>query len=505
MPTDRPNILFIIVDHQAYYGHSCPPGEFQLRLPVFDRFCQQGTCFDRAYSVSPVCTPARASMMSGVYPSTHRLCWNSESKVTTSNRLDFATGTQLYSHHLARAGYRNAYIGKWHVGHERLPMDYGIEGWSLLDYGDVYSSDAYLQYAQQRGLGVPRVNIEHYIGRPEWRGQTFELKNPSPWWKFMFGSGVLEGPAEAHEEMFTAHLCSEKIRELQAAGQPWSLVASFWGPHQPYYPSEPYASMIDPRSIPPYPSFDDDLAGRPFRHVIHREVMMGNVRRDSWPTWDIWQQVLARCYGQTLQTDAAVGQILDTLDQTGAADNTLVVWLADHGDALATHGGLFDKGPSFIEEVARVPLAVRWPGHLPAGQRTRRLVSNMDATATLLDAAGAPIPGDMHSRSLLPLCRDPRAAWPDQLVCEHSGHYDEDILLRMIVTDRYKYVAAVFDGDELYDLQDDPYEMRNLIDSPAHAATCRDLRDRLIQHIEETGDRLAGRRLLYALRRRQSQ
>jgi arylsulfatase A-like enzyme len=127
-------------------------------------------------------------------------------------------------------------------------------------------------------------------------------------------------------------------------------------------------------------------------------------------------------------------------------------------------------------------------------------VSNMDATATMLGAAGVTVPANMHSRSLLPLAGDPAgAAWPEQTVCEHHGHGD-DLLLRIVVTERYKYVAAIFDGDELYDLREDPHELHNLVNSPAHADVCREMRQRLIDHIEKTDDKPAKYRLLYVLR-----
>ncbi|MCC7145829.1 MAG: sulfatase-like hydrolase/transferase [Phycisphaeraceae bacterium] len=496
MSDQRPNILFIIADHQIAHGH-CRPGVFEFRLPVFEKFCAQGVNFERAYSVSPVSTPARASMMTGVYPSKHGLKWNSESKNVPGNRVEFAPGTELYSHHLARMGYRNAYVGKWHCGEQRLPVDYGIEGWSLTGYGAPYMSEAYAQYAKERGLGKATARIEQYINRPEWKGKTMELHHPV-FWQFMFGSGVMLGPPEGHEEFFVAEMASQKVREMSKQKQPWSLVASFWGPHQPYYPTEPYAGMIDPKSIPEYPSFNDDYRGKPFRQFIHRDLMMGKVRQDSWPTWDIWQQVLARCYEQTIQTDAAVGRLLQTLEEEGVAENTLVIWLADHGDTLGSHGGLFDKGSTFPEEAARVPMALRWPAGLKGGVKTSKLVSNMDATATMLAAAGAPIPEGMQSRSLLELARSPQTTqWPDQLVCEHHGHYTDDIMLRMVVTDQYKYVAAIFDDDELYDLKNDPYEMKNLVYEPAYAELAKEMRGRLIAQLE--GDWPA-HRLVHALK-----
>jgi len=124
----RPNILLVITDHHAWFDHT-RPGEFEFARPVFERFCGEGVRFDRAYSVCPLCTPARASLMTGVYPSAHKLVWNTEEMRThgQDSRGDFIEGTRLYNHWLAEAGYRNAYVGKWHCGHERLPVDCGME------------------------------------------------------------------------------------------------------------------------------------------------------------------------------------------------------------------------------------------------------------------------------------------------------------------------------------------------------------------------------------------
>lgn len=497
MAVNQPNILLIITDHHAWYDHN-RPGEFELRMPAFEEFCSQGLRFDRAYAVCPLCSPARASMMSGVYPSKHGLRWNTEATRSAENRSDFPEDQILYSHCLSHQGYRNAYVGKWHCGHERLPADYDMEGWSLPDYGNAYMSDAYREYAAKRGLGDARARIERNLNHPEWAGRTLTLHDESPW-RFMNGSGILEGPPEAHEEFFVAHLAVEKMRELTASGRPWSLVASFWGPHQPYYPTKPFAGMIKPETIPPYPSFDDGLEGKPFRHFVHRDLVH-QAPRKQWPEWADWQEVVARCYEQELQLDAAIGAILEALEDSGAAENTLVIWLADHGDALASHGGVWDKASTFTEEVARVPMAVRWPGVVQGGLTTERLVTNMDVTATMIEAAGGEIPETMQSRSLVPLLRDPDgAAWPDQVICEHNGHGGDAILQRIVVTDRYKYVAALCDGDELYDLGDDPHEITNLLHSGGHQDVCREMRQRLIDHVGRTDDRIARHRLLYWL------
>ena len=494
MAKAQPNIVFIIADHQAYYGHD-REGEYAYKWQNFERFAAEGVRFNRAYSVCPLCSPARSSMMTGLYPSSHGIIMNTE-VAEYGNQADLDSGQLLYSHFLSQAGYRNGYIGKWHCGRQRLPIDYGMEGWSLPDYGKIYMSEAYQNYAQERGFGDARAMIEHNINYPEWRGSEVVLHDPSPW-KFMNGSGILAGPADAHEEQFVAHLACEQLREFAKGDQPFSLVVSLWGPHQPYYPSAQYAEMVAPRAIPEYPSFRDDLAGRPLRHQFHREISHRSAA--SFPEWSTWQEILARCYAQGHQTDAAVGQVLDTLDELSLTENTIVVWLADHGDAVASHGGLWDKASTFIEEVARVPMAIRWPAAIAAGQQTDQLVSNMDATATLLDAAGLAVPDYMHSRSVLPLCQPADAVdWPDELVCEHMGH-GHLFPQRIILHDQYKYVFSIHDMNELYDLQADPFEMNNLVQDAQYTAVIADMRRRLAGHIEASSMRNQRMKRLFLL------
>ena len=169
MANTQPNIVFIITDHQAYYGHD-REGEYKYKWENFERFAAEGARFDRAYSVCPLCSPARSSMMTGVYPSSHGIIMNTETPVF-GNQADLDSGQLLYSHYLSQAGYRNGYVGKWHCGRQRLPIDYGIEGWSLPDYGKIYMSDAYTSYAEERGFGDARAQIEYNINYPEWRGR----------------------------------------------------------------------------------------------------------------------------------------------------------------------------------------------------------------------------------------------------------------------------------------------------------------------------------------------
>ena len=217
MPDAKPNIVFIIADHQAFYGHD-RAGEYEFKPPRYEQFASEGVRFDRAYSVCPLCSPARSSMMTGVYPSSHGIVMNTEAP-GPDNQPDLDSGQQLYSHYLSQAGYRNGYVGKWHCGRERLPIDYGIEGWSLPDYGKIYMSDAYKAYAEERGFGDARALIEYNINYPEWQGQEIILHDPSPW-KFMNGSGILAGPPEAHEEQFVATWLAKSYASLPRMTSP---------------------------------------------------------------------------------------------------------------------------------------------------------------------------------------------------------------------------------------------------------------------------------------------
>lgn len=472
-----PDVLFIITDHHAWYGHFVSPngrpgGIAPCRLPVWERFCNEGVLFSQAYTVCPLCTPARSSMMTGLAPIRHHLCSN-----TCLTKADFLPGTELYSHHLAKAGYRNAYVGKWHCGHSRLPIDYGIEGWSLPDYGVLYTSKLYRDYCAEHGLGDARALIERSIERPELTGAIHTLHNDSPWY-YMDGYGVLQGPRAGHEADFVATLGVERLHELTGRSQPFSLVTSFWAPHQPFYPSEPFAGMVDPPSIAEHPSFRDDLAGKPRRWFIHRDTHNAHPIE---PVWTAWQPALARCYEQCLQTDAAVGLVLDELERSGRAGNTIVVWCADHGDAIGGHGGLWDKDATMSEEVMRIPLAVRWPHGLQPGGVCPELVSNLDCPATILDAAGCSVPTSWQSRSLLPVARGEERR--RTMVCEHHGHHTP-AELRMLRMGNWKYVAALYDGGEFYDLTNDPWELHNRIDDPACAGIRAECQAQIRAHLD---------------------
>ncbi|MCX7015418.1 MAG: sulfatase-like hydrolase/transferase, partial [Candidatus Sumerlaeota bacterium] len=182
---------------------------------------------------------------------------------------------------------------------------------------------------------------------------------------------------------------------------------------------------------------------------------------------------------------------LDALEELGLAENTVILWTTDHGDALACHGGHFDKRSYMPEEMVRIPMALRWPGRIAAGQTSQRLVGTLDVAPTLLDAAGLSFSQPVDGASVLPLCFDSSSPWRDAYLCETHGHA-ENVVGRLVVADRYKYIATQGQMHELYDLQEDPYEMNNLIDAPAHQGILADMQARLASCQRETNDKADG-------------
>ncbi len=478
----KPNIIFLFNDHQAYYRHGWDEGPKPAR-PNFDRVGREGITFDHAYTCSGFCVPARASVVTGLYPHNHGL-------LTNAHEIPFKEGCGPYFPYLKEEGYRCCYYGKWHTA-PGTASDYGCEGFSCPSYGNPYQSTEYKEYCKKRGLPEAKFYVEHSFWPdvvPEKAEYTCKRVN----WSNEHASGLLLTPEDTHEAYFLANMVSDKLEELAEKDEPFALKADFWGPHQPYFPSRRFADMYDPESIPEYGSFRDDLTGKPFhwRNERNKPLQDGHNHLviPNPLAWDEWQEVLARCYAHITMVDDAAGRILDTLDRLGLSENTFVIWTTDHGDGIAAHGGHFDKSNYMSEEIYRIPMTIRWPEVIAPGQTSNALVSNLDVAPTILDAAGTRFKGEVDGDSLLPVCRGDKNFSRSELVCEAYGH-KEDIISRMIVTDRYKYIATQDKMHELYDLKADPYELCNQINNPSFSNILKDLRIRLRSWQEKTGDK----------------
>lgn len=488
----QPNIILILADHVAFEGHYAND-RFHYRWPNLEKLAKKGAWFENAYAVTPVCTPSRASLLTGKRPDKHGMRWNCEYPIP-DNRKEFRDDEIIFPQALKKAGYDNYYYGKWHCGTKRGPKEYGLKGWSLPEYGNVYRSDEYKKYLKRIGEEQPSCLIDHHLMRPKLDGTTV-LMDPDEPWDYMDGVGKLLGSSEVQEQFFVANLAIDALKDIadknnrkdKERTSPFSMVVSLWGPHHPYYPSEEYAEKINPADIPKYPSFDDDLSNKPLRYRIHRDLRCLHRAYERWSDWKTWQTVLARCYAAGLQTDAAIGRIIKALEKTGLDENTIIIVTADHGDAVASHGGGWDKYSTYTQEVGKIPLVMKWLGEIPQGVKIPSPVNLMDVTATMLSVANVDKdnlhPLKLDGENLIPFTNNEQTR--ETMIVDHYGHSGDVSYQKIAYHLDWKYVSAYGDDDELYNLKYDPYEMNNLMSHEDTHEIQHNMRDLIIDHIEE--------------------
>ena len=437
-----------------------------------------------------LCGPSRRTLLTGLYPHNHQNYFN-----YSNSPYDH----EVYLSNLANAGYRCFYFGKWHAG-AGTALDFDCQGFSAEDYGNPYITPEYHDYLKKRNLPPAQHQIEFVFDSFVMDREFPDLEVGAPYssnryWCGEHAIGITTTPKETHEAFFLADMACEQL-EAQAASnndEPFHLRIDFWGPHQPYFPTREFADLYDPEDIPVYGNFADALAGKPdiFWHDPHRQLTDedGRFATPSQLDWAEWQRIIARAYAHITMVDAAAGTLLDKLDALGLAEDTVVIWTADHGDGVASHGGRFDKGSYLTEEVLRVPLAIRHPLRIPAGQVSDALTCGTDIAPTILDAAGLQFERPVDGQSLLPLAADDSLSGRESLLVESYGHGFGTIELgRAIIKGQYKYVAWQDHDGELYDLEADPYELTNLYHQPAHQHTVADLKTELRRWLRDTGD-----------------
>jgi len=481
----RPNVLIVMADQ---FRADCVEanGSAICRTPNLDRLAAGGVTFSRAYTTAPLCTPARGALFTGRYPHSNRLTANTQYPECPTPRLP--DEERLVFQHLAAAGYRCGYTGKWHLNVGEEAAEAHRRG-----VADFFNGAACRRLQMER-LGLPP---REDVGRA---AQRIMRGDHPPM------SGVIPYPEPYQLDSCIAGQTVELIRRYTAAGMgahegepsPWALVCSFHGPHFPIEVPEPYESMYDPQDVPRPASFDDTFEGKPQGQRTHPWLQLA-----AHLSWEEWRRVIAHYWGFCTYIDSLVGRVLNALEESGQGPDTLVMFTADHGE-MAGHHRMFDKGPYLYEDVMRVPFVWRWPETVrvlaPRG-RQERLVSHVDVVPTVLEVAGVGVvegsPG-LQGQSLLkphPPAPSPEAGEGEAAVFGETNVGDrvnpqQDT--RLIVAGGWKYVYRPDEGpDELYDLQNDPDEMRNVIGESQAQRTLATLRARLREWMERTEDTLA--------------
>jgi N-acetylglucosamine-6-sulfatase len=455
----RPNFLVILVDDLRYdeFGAGGHP---YLKTPHIDRIAREGATFERAFHTTPICSPNRASILTGQYASRHGIIDN-VARDAASHRLP------NYHLELQRLGYETAHIGKWHMGNDGKPRP-GYDHWVAYD-GHGRLNDPNLNengtYVQHRGYVTDIMNrmAVEYVNR----------KHGKPWSLFFAHKAVHPDAEQAADGTF-------KMDGYRAAERHKDLYRGCVFPKKP--------NMLAPEEIVKQkPAWAEALELR--KNKQSRELL------DAIHAGTQEEIRLRAC--MMAAVDEGVGMLFEALERTGQLDNTFILFLGDNGYFFGEHG-LGPERRFAYEEGIRSPFIARYPGRIRAGTRVRDLVICQDIAPTLLQLAGGKPGAQIQGRSLLPLLaggkRRSGAGWRKSFLIEYWAENAYPWLVGMtyksVRTGRHKYIHWVNRGrerelDELYDLDRDPYEIANVINRPAYRAVRERLRRELRRLVVE--------------------
>ena len=462
------NVLFILTDQHRTDTLGCY-GNPDVRTEHLDALAASGTRFDRWYTPTAICTPARASVLTGAAPFRHKLLANYERNV--GYQEDLPDGQFTFSGALREAGYNCGLLGKWHAGTEKLRADYGFEGAELQGWHNPVDHPDYLAYLAEHDL--PGYEISEQM-----RGT---LPNGGPG---NLLAARLHQPLEATFEHYLAERAIEQLRryaeDLDANQVPFYLALHFFGPHLPYIVPDAYFDMYDPDEIELPASIQETFTDKPPVQANYSAHWTFDTMTEADS-----RKLIAVYRGYVTLIDEQIGRVLAEAESLGLLESTAVMFSSDHGEFTGSHR-LHDKGPAMYEDIYRTAGIVRIPG-APAGQVRQEFVSLLDTTATVLDWCGLDPAPAVDSRSLLPLVRGEDVPWDDAIVCEYHGHHFP-YPQRMLRTDRYKLVVNPESVNELYDLELDPDELHNRYEQPEMRALRTDLMSNLYRRLRDRGD-----------------
>lgn len=473
----KPNILLITSDQQ----HWNTIGAFQpeLSTPNLDRLVQEGTMFSRAYCPNPTCTPTRASIITGQYPSQHG-AWTLGTKLLEDRHV---IGTDL-----SENGYRTALVGKAHF----QPLK-GTEEYPSLESYPLLQDLEYWKQFKESFYGFDHVELARNHTNEAHVGQHYAIwmeENGCDNWRdyFLPPTGTMdkhklhkwELPEKYHYNAWIAERTNALLDQYQENDESFFLWASFFDPHPPYLVPEPWDTMYDPEKLTIPELVPGEHAGNPphfgmtqeenpdFSHLAESGYGIHGYHSHLMPESE-GKRLVATYYGMISMMDKYIGKILDRLDELGLADNTIVVFTTDHGHFFGQHG-LQAKGGFMYEDLIKLPFIVRYPGKVPAGHVSDAMQSLVDLAPTFLSFAGLPIPGGMAGVDQSQVWLGKKNSARDHILCEFR-HEPTTIHQKTYVNSRYK-ITVYYNQTygELFDLEQDPRELNNLWNDPGSAA-----------------------------------
>ena len=494
MPNDTetangPNILFVLTDQQRQDSLACYGNDW-IETPNLNAIADRSFVFENAYVTQPVCTPSRASIMTGLYPHTVGLHRNNIPLPEDTPTIAELIGDDYYC----------GYFGKWHLGDDMI-RQHGFDAWvSVEDFHRPRATKREYRFVEADYNAHLR---KHGIIPP---GATKSYEN------WFATAGLTEEQTQAS---FLGDTAADFIRTHPRSAQgdmPFMLYVSFFEPHPPY--TGPLNDLYDPADIVVGPAFlqrpdDSSLLNR----LRADYYMAGNLNPlgindyHDLTSEDGWRGLRAKYFANVTLVDRQVGKMVAALRESGQWDNTIIVFTSEHGEMAGDHGMLEKR--SMYEEASRVPLIMRIPGSSPDADdgehRVPGSVSLVDLVPTLLDLSGtgASTATGLQGRSLAPVITGDTDLSDNDVFVQWNGMGDRNLgtpeINRMasmpwrtvITGDRWKLNLCAADRCELYDLNADPYEMTNLYDDPANRDRVRDMAARIRIWQDATGDTAA--------------
>ncbi len=450
-PLQRPNVVIVIPDSMT--GKTMEP-ESGCITPNLDTLASEGVRLHRYYTTQPACCPARASIMTGTYPSTHGI-WDFV-HAPMGKRVRLNQNLVFWSQRLAEAGYATGYFGKWHTEKSDNPKAYGFK-----------------EYLGSRGR--PQINSLGAIIP----GTSIILKKEG--YRDRLLGAVTKDQGEPR--ITSLNQTIDFIRRHAEKDEPFCCVSSFLMPHLPGTPPKRFYDMYDVDKVPLSPSLRDNLEGKSdYTKRLH------SVLEDL--SEDDWRQIIT-CYNATVTfIDSEIGRLVNAMKDAGVYENTILIVTSDHGTMHGGHGLLSHSGGTPYEEVYNVPFGIRGPGIKVQGEDRTSVASLVDLGPTLLDLCDAKDLPDAQGRSMRPILEGVAKAedWQDAYA-EHDSTVSM-YTQRIIWHGPWKYIYAPGGVDELYNLNKDPHEEHNLAGDPQYRSTLEDMTKRMWRKIYAIDDKI---------------
>jgi arylsulfatase A-like enzyme len=423
-------------------------GNPDMKTPNLDRLASEGIRYENAYSCQPVCGPARSAIFTGTFPHTNGM---------VTNCVALRSDARTIGERLTGAGVHSTYIGKWH-----------LDGWDYFGRGvcpDGWDRDYWYDM---------RCYLEELSDEERKKSRKKETS---------FNSDM-------NEKFTYAHRCSNRAVDFlkRFRGEDFFLTVSYDEPHGPYLCPKPFCTMYENYSMKDNPAFHDDLKSKP----LMQRLWAGKALHEPDAELNRPSERLALFLGCNSFVDYEIGRVLDAARE--CAPDACILYTSDHGAMLGSHR-LEMKNATVYKEVDNIPFIIKGG---EKGKVETAPASHIDIAPTVLEYFGVPVPPAMEGKSMLKQIQDASVKVNDVVYSEFTRYeVDHDgfgglQMMRAVISERYKLAVHLLDTDEFYDMQEDPYEIHNLIDSPEYADRRDHLHDLLLEHMNTTRDLYRG-------------